>query len=107
MTWYQIACVFGVPSLFAGLYGMIWRLFKQFRAENGALRKAFQALLRDRLVDEYNHYTDKGFAPIYARENFENVWKQYHTLGANGVMDDLHAKFLALPTQKEEEHDNE
>ena len=23
----------------------------------------------------------------YARDNFENCWKQYHSLGANGVMD--------------------
>jgi len=29
--------------------------------------------------------------------NLENVYIQYHNLGANGVMDDLRNKFLALP----------
>lgn len=31
------------------------------------------------------------------RDDFENCWVQYHALGANGVMDDIHQKFLALP----------
>ena len=50
---------------------------------------------------DYNHYQEKGYAPIYARENFENCWKRYHALGANGVMDDIHKKFLALPVEDE------
>ena len=51
------------------------------------------------MIDDYNRYSEKGFAPIYALENFENCYQQYHRLGATGVMDDLHDKFLALPTQ--------
>lgn len=58
-----------------------------------------QALLRDRLIEKYDKYNDKGYAPIYARENFENMWTQYHNLGVNGVMDGLHAKFMELPTE--------
>lgn len=57
-----------------------------------------QALLRDRLINTYNKYTDKGFAPIYVKENFENMYTQYHNLGANGVMDRLHEEFKNLPT---------
>lgn len=64
--------------------------------------KGVQALLRDRLIQSYNYYMDKGFAPIYARQNWENMWQQYHNLGENGVMDDLHSKFMALPTDKQE-----
>lgn len=37
------------------------------------------------------------------RDDFENCWKQYHALGANGVMDDVHKKFLALPIGSEDE----
>lgn len=65
-----------------------------------------QALLRDRLIQSYNHHTDRGFAPIYAKENFENMWKQYHNLGVNGVMDGLHEAFMALPDRPSEvEHE--
>lgn len=53
------------------------------------------------MIDDYNHYKDKGYAPIYARDNFENCYKRYHMLGANGVMDDIHDKFMELPIDKE------
>lgn len=54
------------------------------------------------MIADYNKYNEKGYAPVYAKENFENCWKQYHSLGANGVMDDLHEKFLDLPVKKED-----
>ena len=60
-----------------------------------------QALLRSKMIDEYNKWSERGYAPIYARENFQNMYNQYHNLGMNGVMDDLLEKFKELPTQKE------
>lgn len=68
-------------------------------AKTEAVQKGVQALLRDRLYDKYERYTDMGYAPIKARENFENMWEQYHNLGKNGVMDDIHNKFMKLPTE--------
>lgn len=63
-----------------------------------ALQRGVQALLRAQMISDYNHYAEKGWAPIYARQNFENCWIQYEKLGKNGVMEDIHKKFLALPT---------
>ena len=74
------------------------RRIKRERQHETATEKGLQALLRDRLIYQYEKYKDKGYAPIYARENFENLYTQYHNLGANGVMDNLHDRFLALPT---------
>lgn len=71
-------------------------------AQIQALRKGVQALLRAQMVEYYNHYMAKGFAPLYARESFENCWAQYEKLGKNGVMSDLRQKFLALPTHEKE-----
>lgn len=65
-----------------------------------ATKLGIQALLRAQMISDYNKWSSKGYAPIYARDNFENVWKQYHALGANGVMDDIHDKFMALPIEK-------
>lgn len=62
-----------------------------------ALESGVQALLRDRLIYQYEKYTAKGYAPIYAKENFENLYEQYHKLGANGVMDSIHEEFKNLP----------
>lgn len=62
-----------------------------------------QALLRDRLYQSYDHYMEKGYAPIYAKENFENMYNQYHNLGLNGVMDNHYEKFMKLPDKPVEE----
>ena len=33
----------------------------------------------------------------------KSLYKQYHTLGANGVMDGIYNKFMDLPLEKESE----
>lgn len=75
---------------------------KAIEQKNEAVCLGVQALLRDRLIHEYNKYIRLGYAPIYAKENFENMWKQYHNLGLNGVMDEVHADFMELPTERRE-----
>lgn len=90
MTVYQWLMVFSVPTLISTIVIFV-------KGQVNGIRKGVQALLRAQLISEWNYYSEKGYAPIYARENFENVYIQYHSLGANGVMDDIRTKFLALP----------
>ena len=78
-------------SFMVAVLGYVWVRIR-------ALCMGVQALLRAQVVNDYNHYTKKGYAPLYARENFENCWIQYERLGKNGVMKDIRIKFLALPT---------
>ena len=108
MTWYQILALIGIPSVVTALLNHIER--KAIRKEaakakaadkSDALALGVQALLRAQMVSDWNHYSEKGFAPIYARDNFENCWKQYEALGQNGVMKGIHEKFMALPTAKQ------
>lgn len=100
MTLYQWLCLLGIPALIAGVLRYLYVGVKENRAENKALKGGIQALLRAQMISDYNKWSEQDYAPIYARENFENCWKQYHSLGANGVMDDIHIKFLQLPTEK-------
>lgn len=102
MTVYQILCLCGVPTLFAAMFGYFHKLLKTNQTETMAIKCGIQALLRTQMISDWNKYSRKGFAPIYAKENFENVWQQYHSLGANGVMNDIHEKFLDLPTGSDE-----
>lgn len=67
-----------------------------------AVKRGLQALLRAQMIADYNHYSEKGFAPIYAKQNFENCWINYEALYKNGVMKDIHDRFMALPTGKDE-----
>ena len=50
-----------------------------------------------------NHKSRNSNSMIYAREIFENMYNQYHILGANGVMDDIYRKFMALPLEEKED----
>lgn len=99
MSAYQWLSLLSVPSLLAALVGYLLGRLKKVKQSNEALKLGVQALLRSQMIRDYNKYSDLGHAPLYAKENFENCWQQYHALGANGVMNDIHAKFLALPTR--------
>ena len=80
----------GIPAV---LFGVVVTTWIQIRA----VKKGVQALLRDRLIQGYKYYRAQGWADEDDRGNMENVYVQYHALGANGVMDDLRKKFLELP----------
>lgn len=74
---------------------------KRQETRQKAVELGVQALLRDRMLHNYNKYMELGYAPIFAKENFENMYTQYHGLGGNGVMTQLHTAFMELPTEKE------
>ena len=90
MTVYNWLTLLGVPALLAVIVKLIYNSIK-------GVKMGVQALLRAQMIDDFNRYSENGYAPIYARENFENCYQQYHRLGANGVMDDL--RIMALPTR--------
>ena len=101
MTVYQWACLLGIPTLILCVFKYLHVLIKKNAEDNKATKLGVQALLRAQMVSDYNKWSERGYAPIYARDNFENCWKNYHSLGVNGVMDDLHKKFLKLPTEEQ------
>ena len=51
------------------LLGGFGYLFGQLRA----LKRGVQAMLRAQMIAEYNRWTEKGLAPVYAKDNFENL----------------------------------
>ena len=93
MSFWEIVKAAGIPALVLTIVITTWVQIK-------AIKKGVQALLRDRLINGYKHFRAVGYADEDDRENLENVYVQYHNLGANGVMDDLRSKFLALPVEK-------
>lgn len=90
-------CVAIITGVAARTLSQVSKLKLEQAKENNALKTAIQSILRDRLYSCYSICRRKGGASIDDRENFENLWAQYHALGANGVMDDIHRKFLELP----------
>lgn len=104
MDVYEILKDFGLIGAIGGaLIALAGFLIKYITA----LAKGVQALLRTQLYEDYNKWQERGYAPIEARQNFENCYQRYHRLGKNGVMDDIHKKFLQLPTELQHEEGEE
>jgi len=97
LTVYNWLCLLGVPALVALFTGYLGKRIKLLSAQNAALKLGMQALLRDRLYQLYKAGSDKQGSSLDERRNFENLYDQYHALGANGVMDDIHRRYMALP----------
>ena len=93
MNVWEIVKAAGVPAMALAIIIGTWVKIR-------AISRGVQALLRDRLVEGYKHFREIGYADEDDRDNLENVYVQYHNLGANGVMDDLRSKFLALPVER-------
>lgn len=92
--------------LSAGMGMLLTYIFTGLRARNkrqDAIQTGLQALLRDRIIQVYNHYvTEKKWIPIYAKDSIVSCYESYENLGANGVIDDLMAEIKALPNYKGE-----
>ena len=72
---------------------------EQLEAQNKATMLGVQALLRDRLLQAFRHYIQKGYADYNDRENVNNMYVNYEALGPNSVMEDLYEQFKELPMQ--------
>ena len=105
MNLYQWLCLLGVQGIIIFILSRVIgkklnladAKAEQAKKETIAIAEGVKALLRDRLLQGYKHYIEKGFADMDDRSNMENVWLQYHALGGNGDMNDLRRTFRHLP----------
>ena len=97
---YWVKTLFGgIISCFGALTLWVKKKFKRLEL----LECGVQALLRNEIVKEYNHWLEKEYCPIYAKDNIKNMYTQYHGLGQNGVIDKVYEEILDLPTEKPKE----
>ena len=92
MTVYNWLTLLGVPGILTALGSFIWLQVKQ----NKAMKEGMKAILHDSLLRSYHACKRQGYATSDDRDNFEQMYNQYHALGGNGVMKDVRDKFLAL-----------
>ena len=57
-----------------------------------ALEDGVQCLLRAEIIRSYEKYTEKEFAPLYAKETIKRAYCSYHDLGGNDVATTLYDK---------------
>lgn len=97
---YWIEVLFGLitTGLIAGYKKLSSNISTKFK-EQDAIKLGIQALLRDRIIQSYNHYQERGCCPIYALENVTALYTQYHNLGGNGTVTELMERLKDMPTE--------
>ena len=81
------------------ILGIAYRKLKKRLIRQAAIEVGIQALLRDRIIQIHNHYTEEEYCPIYAKENIEQLYTSYKELGGNGTVKDLVDKLMGYPTE--------
>ena len=116
----QILSVCGVSGIISGLVGVLIAVFlkrplekrvadseeasQRVEEQNKATMLGVQALLRDRLLQAFNHYLARGWIGAGERDNIENMYTQYEALGPNNVISDIYNKVRELPAIPPESH---
>lgn len=93
---YWVEFLFGVVA--GGLTVVCHRLSARVKKQD-AVGLGVQALLRDRIIQAYNHYQEKEYCPIYGLENVQGMYVQYHALGGNGTITELVERLKDMPTE--------
>ena len=98
-----------IEWLFGGAFGLLSigharlaRRQKEDSRKSNAINDGIQALLRDRIIQAYNHYQDKGYCPIYGKENVKRMYDAYHELVGNDVATKLKDTLLDMPEEPAE-----
>lgn len=101
MTIYQFLSIIGVQALSAFIINFLLNKFVVAKTEksqkDGSIKDAILCLLRSGLLDLYYKASEKGFANLADRENFEQMYKAYISLGGNGVIKEAYKRFAELP----------
>ncbi len=86
-----------VTAVLAWCYRNVAIRLELERQKNEAIAQGVQSLLRDSIVNNYNKYSEKGYAPIWAKESLKKLYAAYHNLGGNDVATELYSKILKMP----------
>jgi hypothetical protein len=110
----QILSVCGVSGIISGLVGVLIAVYlkrplerrvteneqasARVESQNKATMLGVQALLRDRLLQAFSHYLARGWIGASDRDNIDNMYTQYESLGENNVISDIYNQVRALPS---------
>lgn len=106
-----------LPSLIAGLSAIVVALIEarasrerrnekeqrekdqKERERINDIESGVKCLLRDRIIERYNHYMEQESIPIYGMENVSDMYEAYHDLGGNGTITKLVEELEKLPSK--------
>ncbi|MEG0825891.1 MAG: hypothetical protein RR404_00285 [Bacilli bacterium] len=65
--------------------------------------KGVQVLLKTKIIEHYNLYKQRNGISIYEKELVNELYKEYHNLGGNGVIESLKEQIDELPLSSKED----
>ena len=71
------------------LVGYIIKLLKDQKKERDANARGTMLLLRVQLIEYHDRYMVKGTIPLYAYQNFKDMYAAYHDLGGNSMIEKM------------------
>lgn len=78
---------------------LMWQRQKREDLRQQAIELGIQALLRDRVVQAYYHYIERGWITLHGLEATEKMYTEYHNLGGNGTVTKLMEDLRELPVR--------
>lgn len=90
----------GVVAIFTALWRRLQKKVKKELCDQKNIKGGMLALLRSEMIRMYEKYMEQEWIPIYAMENFLEMYDEYHALGGNGTMTKLKGELQGLPLKK-------
>ena len=78
---------------------LMWKRQKREDLRQQAIELGIQALLRDRVVQAYYHYIERGWITLHGLVAAEKMYTEYHNLGGNGTVTKLMEDLRELPVR--------
>ena len=101
--WLEVLCGL-ICAIFSFLFKKIIKIQEEEKKKreeqekkSKAIENGVQALLRNELIKNFREYKIKGEATLLDKENMEHMFTEYFNLGGNGMMEEVHDEFLAIP----------
>lgn len=90
-----------IISVLTSLIGFLIGRIKEKNKADKALKHGIQAVLRYSMLMMYQQAKTVGTVTIEDKNTFENMYTQYHLLGANGVMGSIHQEYIQMEIRNE------
>lgn len=91
----QLVLKWVVPFLCGVVVTSITAFFINLRL----IKNGLQCLLRVKIIEIHDKYTEKGHCPIAIKESLVRLYKAYHALKGNDVATGLYHETMNLPTE--------
>lgn len=95
-----------LSSLVSGGFAFLLARLKGGVKRERALEEGVKNLLRIKLIDYYEKYSERGACPIYVKESARKSYEAYHELGGNGVITKIYEEMMALPVSENRPSEN-